>query len=116
PVGELVRVTEPPSGFTVLGAGKTAMDACSFLLDNGVDPDKILWVRPRAACLMNRSHCQPLELVASTLEGLALDLQCLAEAGHVDDLFGRLEACACLLRLDPAVEPTMFRGAIVSTA
>ena len=46
PVGELVHVTEPPSGFTVLGAGKTAMDACSFLLDNDVDPGKIRWVRP----------------------------------------------------------------------
>ena len=74
PVGELVHVTEPPSGFTVLGAGKTAMDACSFLLDNDVDPDKIRWVRPRDAWLMNRSHWQPLELVASTVEGLSLVL------------------------------------------
>ena len=93
PVGELVHVTEPPSGFTVLGAGKTAMDACSFLLENDVDPDKIRWVRPRDAWLMNRSHWQPLELVASTMEGLALDLQCLAEAEDLDDLFRRLEAC-----------------------
>ena len=41
PIGDLVHVLEPPSGFTVLGAGKTAMDACSFLLDNGVDPARI---------------------------------------------------------------------------
>ncbi len=116
PVGELVHVTEPPSGFTVLGAGKTAMDACSFLLDNDVDPGKIRWVRPRDAWLMNRSHWQPLELVASTMEGLALDVECLAEAEGLDDLFRRLEACACLLRLDATVEPTMFRGAIVSPA
>ena len=51
PVGDLVNVTEPPSGFTVLGAGKTAMDACSFLLDSDVDPEKIRWVRPRDAWL-----------------------------------------------------------------
>ena len=116
PVGELVHVTEPPSGFTVLGAGKTAMDACNFLLDNGVDPDRIRWVRPRDAWLMNRSSWQPLDLVASTVESLSLVLQCLAEAEHLDDLFRRLEACGALLRLDPAVEPTMFRGAIVSPA
>ena len=116
PVGELVNVTEPPSGFTVLGAGKTAMDGCSFLLDNDVDPDKIRWVRPRDAWLMNRSSWQPLDLVASTVESLSLVLQCLAEAENLDDLFRRLEACGELLRLDPAVEPTMFRGAIVSTA
>jgi NAD(P)-binding Rossmann-like domain len=116
PVGELVHVTEPPSGFTVLGAGKTAMDACSFLLDNQVDPEKIRWVRPRDAWLMNRSSWQPLDLVASTVESLSHVLECLAEAENVDDLFRRLEACSQLLRLDPAVEPTMFRGAIVSPA
>ena len=94
PVGELVHVTEPPSGFTVLGAGKTAMDACSFLLDNGVDPDKIRWVRPRDAWLMNRSSFQPLDLVVSTVESLSLALQSLADAENVDDLFRRLEAAA----------------------
>jgi hypothetical protein len=116
PVGDLVHVTEPPSGFTVLGAGKTAMDACSFLLDNDVDPDKIRWIRPRDAWLMNRSSWQPLDLVASTVESLSLVLECLAEAEHLDDLFRRLEACSQVLRIDPAVEPTMFRGAIVSLA
>ena len=100
----------------MLGAGKTAMDACSFLLDNGVDPDKIRWVRPRDAWLMNRSSWQPLDLVASTVESLSLVLQSLAEAETLDDLFRRLEASGALLRLDPAVEPTMFRGAIVSPA
>ena len=90
PVGELVHVTEPPSGFTVLGAGKTGMDACSFLLDNNVDPDKIRWVRPRDAWLMNRSSFQPLDLVASTVESLSLVLQSLADAENVDDLFRRL--------------------------
>src|SRR5262245_38547580 len=89
PVGALVDVTEPPSGFTVLGAGKTAMDACSFLLDNGVDPGKIRWVRPRDAWLMDRSSWQPLDLVASTIEGLSLDLESLALAENLDDLFRR---------------------------
>jgi hypothetical protein len=116
PVGELVHVVEPPSGFTVLGAGKTAMDACSFLLDNDVDPDRIRWVRPRDAWLMNRSSFQPLDLVASTIESLSLVLQSLAQAESLDDLFRRLEAGGELLRLDPAVEPSMFRGAIVSPA
>ena len=116
PVGELVHVTEPPSGFTVLGAGKTAMDACGFLLDNDVDPDRIRWVRPRDAWLMNRSNWQPLDLVGATVESLSRVLQCLAEAENLDDLFRRLEASGELLRLDSAVEPSMFRGAIVSPA
>ena len=108
PVGELVHVAEPPSGFTVLGAGKTAMDACSWLLDNGVDPERIRWIRPRDAWLLDRSSWQPLDLVASTVEGLAAGAAGLAEAENVDDLFRRLEASGQLLRLDPTVEPTMF--------
>lgn len=40
--GELSRVTEHPDGYVVLGGGKTAIDVCLWLLENGVDPD----VRP----------------------------------------------------------------------
>ena len=115
-VGELVNVTTPPAGFIVLGSGKTAMDACSFLLDGGVDPDKIQWVRPRDPWCMNRSSWQPLDQVASTIESLSLDLQSLAEAGSLSELFQLLEERQLLLRLDTAVEPTMFRGAILSPA
>ena len=114
PVGDLVNVTEPPSGFTVLGAGKTAMDACTFLLESNVDPDKIRWVRPRDAWLLNRASFQPLDHVVGTVEALSMVLQCLAEAENPHDLFCRLEACDQLLRLDEAQEPTMYRGAIVS--
>lgn len=115
-VGQLVDVTEPPDGFTILGAGKTAMDACNFLLDAGVDPNRIQWVRPRDAWCMNRESWQPLDQVAATIEGLSLDLQSLAEAEDEAGLFRLLEDRGELLRLDASVEPTMFRGAIISPA
>lgn len=114
PVGDLVDVADPPGGYTILGAGKTAMDACNWLLDAGVDPDRIRWVRPRDAWLMDRASVQPLDLVASTVEALSLAVESLAQADDVEDLFRRLEACGQLARLDPTVEPTMFRGAILS--
>ena len=113
-VGQLVDLAEPPGGYTILGAGKTAMDACNWLLDNGVDPSRIRWVRPRDAWLMDRASLQPLDLVASTIESFSLDIEALAQADDVDDLFRRLEASKVLFRLDPDVEPTMFRGAILS--
>jgi hypothetical protein len=116
PVGELVDVVEPPSGFTILGAGKTAMDACSWLLGRGVDPDRIRWVRPRDAWLMNRASFQPLDLIGSTVESLAVTLEVLAAAEDLEDLYRRLEECGELLRLDASVQPSMFRGAIVSEA
>jgi putative NAD(P)-binding protein len=116
PVGDLVALSEPPAGYTILGAGKTAMDACNWLLDNGVDPDRIRWVKPRDAWLMDRASLQPLDLVVSTIEGFSLGVEALGQAENVDDLFCRLEARGQLFRLDPTVEPTMFRGAILCQA
>ena len=113
-VNGLVDLTEWASGFTVMGAGKTAMDACVWLLDNGVDPDAIRWVRPRDAWMMDRRNVQPLDLVGSFLEAVSLSLQATVQADDVFDLLRRLEACGQLLRLDRSVEPTMYRCAILS--
>jgi hypothetical protein len=116
PINDLVALTEPGSGYTVIGAGKTAMDACAWLLDSGVDPEAIRWIRPRDTWLIDRAFMQPLELVASVIEGQSLSLEAAASAESVDDLFRRREACGQLIRLDPAVEPTMYRCATMSQA
>lgn len=49
PVNALPAVADPTSSFTVLGSGKTAVEACTWLLDNDVEPDRIGWIRPREA-------------------------------------------------------------------
>jgi NAD(P)-binding Rossmann-like domain len=114
PVNDLVRLAGPASEYTVIGAGKTAMDACIWLLDSGVPPEVIRWIRPRDAWLLDRAFQQPLDLVTWLIEGVSLYLEAAAQAEDVNDLFGRLEACGQLVRLDPAVEPTMYRCATVS--
>ena len=114
PINDLVALSEPGSGYTVLGAGKTAMDACGWLLDSGVEPEAIRWIRPRDTWLLDRAFQQPLELVGSLMEGLSLQVQAAACAENVADLFHRLEACGQLVRLEEAVEPTMYRGATIS--
>jgi hypothetical protein len=114
PINDLVTLSEPGSGYTVIGAGKTAMDACGWLLENGVEPEAIRWIRPRDIWLLDRAFQQPLELVGSLMEGLSLQVQAAACAENVADLFHRLEACGQLVRLDPTVEPTMYRGATIS--
>jgi NAD(P)-binding Rossmann-like domain len=114
PINDLVTLSEPGSGYTVLGAGKTAMDACGWLLDSGVEPEAIRWIRPRDIWLLDRAFQQPLELVGSLMEGLSLQVQAAACAENIADLFRRLEACGQLVRLDPAVKPTMYRGATIS--
>jgi hypothetical protein len=111
---DLVDVAEAPSGFTVLGAGKTAMDACNWLLDNGVDANQVRWVRPRDPWLFNRVFMQPLELVANYMELQACWVEAAAEATSGDDFAQRLAAQDVFLRIDPDVEPDVFRGATIS--
>lgn len=115
PPGELVRAREGPAGYVVIGAGKTALDTCTWLLDGGVPPDDICWIKPRESWFLNRLYAQGGELVGTMFEGLSLQLEAAAQATSCEDLFARLEAAGQVLRVDRAVEPTMFRGATVST-
>lgn len=116
PVNDLVTIAEPPAGYVLLGSGKTAMDAGSWLLRRSVPADAITWIRPRDAWLLNRAFAQPLDQVASLVDGTSRDLEACANAATVDDVFVQLEACGRLLRLDPDVWPTMYRCATVSEA
>jgi hypothetical protein len=116
PVNELADVREPATGYTIIGGGKTGSDACTWLLENGVDPDKVRWIRARDAWMWNRAQVQPLELVTDTIDGVSRGVEASAEADSVDDLFARLEACGQLLRLDPKAAPTMYHAATLTAA
>ena len=65
PPNGLVDLAEPADRFTVIGAGKTAIDTCVWLLEAGVDPDRIRWVRGRDPWQFDRTFTQPLDLVGS---------------------------------------------------
>lgn len=114
PPNDLVRMSEPASGYTVIGAGKTSMDTCNWLLDQGVAPDRIRWIRPRDGWAMNRALTQPLALVASTLEFFSRMIEAAAAAESAADLAHRLEAHGAFLRIDPDTAPEVFRGATLS--
>jgi hypothetical protein len=115
PINDLVGLDGPASGYTVIGAGKTAMDACNWLLDNGVGSETIRWIRPRDPWLLDRAYTQPLEQVSWLMDGVALSMEAVALADDMGDLFRRLEASGQLVRLDHDVEPTMYRCATIST-
>jgi hypothetical protein len=116
PPNGLVHVGEPASGFTIIGAGKTAVDTCCWLLDNGVAPDAIRWIKPRDAWVLNRAFTQPLELLgASYMQLQANWVGAAAQAEDASDFAHRLEAGGVFLRFDQDLEPTMFRGSTMST-
>ena len=107
PVNALGDLVEPPRDYVIVGSGKTATDAIVWLLVNGVDPDRIVWVRPRDPWMLNRALVQPDPVVAL---GLAADtMAAAADAASLDDLFRRLEATGVMLRVDPEVVPTMAK-------
>jgi hypothetical protein len=114
PVNDLVRSDRPAGGFVVIGAGKTGMDACNWLLTNGVDPDDISWIKPRDPWVIDRRTFQPREKVGSFIIAFATAVEAAASATSVPDLFGRLEESEELRRVDVSVDPTMYRMAILS--
>lgn len=117
PPNDLPRLAADAPHFCVLGAGKTGMDACVWLLTNGVTPERITWVVPRDSWLVNRAFTQPSSaFFEPVFESFIANRLAIAEADSACDLARRMEAAGIWLRLDPAVEPTMFHAATVSEA
>jgi NAD(P)-binding Rossmann-like domain len=114
PVNDLPAAADAASSYAVLGSGKTAADACMWLLENGVDPDRIRWIRPRDAWFYDRRHWQPLDQVAAVMDGISLDAEAAASGTDIEDVFGRLEASGRLVRIDPAWPARMYRGTMLS--
>jgi hypothetical protein len=105
----------PPRQFVVLGAGKTAMDACLWLLQSGAEADAIHWVAPRDSWLTNRVTTQNApEFFKEAIGSQADQAEAFAKARSVDDLFLRLEACGAMLRVHTDRMPGMFHFATVS--
>lgn len=112
---ELPRRAADRERFTILGGGKTGMDAGVWLLEAGAEPDAITWVCPRDSWLINRETTQPgAAFVKQTVGGFAAQLEAMKAATSVDDLFDRLESANVMLRIDPSVRPSMFHYATIS--
>ncbi len=115
PLNELPRIADRFERYVIVGAGKTGMDACLFLLKSGVDADAITWIMPRDSWMLDRAHIQPPESAEDVIRGIfTRQLEEIGRAESVDDLFVRMDATGLLLRLDPAVTPTMYRCATVT--
>ena len=107
PVNDLVRLPEVPGQFVIVGSGKTATDAIVWLLDNGVDPGAVCWLRPRDPWMFNRAAVQPDPVINL---GTAADiLEAAREATSPDELFLNMEAAGVMMRVDRQVTPSMAK-------
>lgn len=117
PVNELPRAARGRRRFVVVGAGKTGMDACIWLLQNGAAPDSIHWVMPRDSWLLDRKIFQPGdEFLEPAVKGLADHVEALANAESVDDAIARMERTGYIRRIDPNVTPAAYHCAVASDA
>ncbi len=115
PLNELPRAAPAYDEFVVIGAGKTGMDACIWLLENGADPDQIRWVVPRDSWILNRANFQPGDdFFAAFCKSIADQAEAVALADSVEDVFARLEAAGEIQRLDANVTPEAYHYAILS--
>jgi hypothetical protein len=117
PPNDLPRMAHAYGSYVVIGAGKTGMDACVWLMENGADPDRIRWIMPRDYWLLDRATVQPgKEFLTPLVRSVADQVEALAKGQSVDDVFARLEACGVVKRIDVAVKPTAYHCAVVGQA
>ena len=117
PPNELPRIRDARDRYVIVGAGKTAMDACLWLLRHGVAAERLTWIKPRDAWVLDRAAIQPgSQFAKRVLRDFSNQLAAVHEAESLPDLFDRLESKGCLLRVDTSVDPTMYRCAILSQA
>jgi hypothetical protein len=115
PPKDLMRLAPGWKHFTVLGAGKTAIDSVSWLLANGAPPQSITWVLPRDPWLINRMIFLPgLDHFDQSFGRVARQFETFATASSVRELCLQMEAAGTWMRLDPNVWPTMFHAATVT--
>ena len=116
PPNDLPR-TPARDRYVIVGAGKTAMDACLWLLRHGVAVERLTWIKPRDSWILDRATIQPgSQFAKRVLRDFSAQLTAVHEAESLGDLFDRLEAKGCLMRIDESVDPTMYRCAILSKA
>ena len=116
PPNDLPRY-EARDRYVIVGAGKTAMDACLWPLRHGIAPQRLTWIKPRDSWLLNRAGIQPgPQFAKHVLADVSAQLKSVEHAESVEDLFARLADAGCLLRIDESIDPEMYRCAIVSQA
>ena len=115
PPNAIPQAAKQEDDFVVVGPGKTGIDSCLWLLERGIDPERIRWVMPNDAWFINRANIQPGDdFFLTAFQSLAQQFEALSAADDVADLFDRLEASGELLRLDPGIRPTIYRCATIT--
>ncbi|KAL1801720.1 hypothetical protein ACET3X_002062 [Alternaria dauci] len=110
----LVSLDRPYGGYTLVGAGKTATDACVWLLSQNIDPKKISWIMPRDSWFIERGTLQPTQTTPNPEQMLKDKADALMGATTSQEYFLRMESYGFMHRIDKNVTPTRMKAAIIS--
>jgi len=114
-LNELPNLRSAREAYVVVGGGKTGVDACLWMLEHQIDASKIYWIMPRDGWWIDRQITQPgREFFTYSIGAQAAQMEAVAAAESMSDLFKRLEDSGVLMRLDESITPKMFHGATVS--
>lgn len=103
--------------FTVIGGGKTAMDAILWLLDKTVATENISWVRPNDYWLFNRDNTVPhKDFFAKTIGTMTKHLVGMAASTSVRQYCENMESSGMWHRIDQQRWPEKFHAASCSQA
>lgn len=115
PPNSLPKLAKDFSNFTVLGAGKTGMDSCLWLLEEGVDPAHIRWILPADYWYYNRAMFQgTMDTFTSSLGAFIGMFESISSAKSARDVALGLERAGVWHRLDKSIEPMQFHAATLA--
>ncbi|MEW9920390.1 hypothetical protein AB2B41_12310 [Marimonas sp. MJW-29] len=115
PINDMPSRAKDHPHFCVIGAGKTGMDAAVWLLEQGVAPKRITWVRPNDYWLFNREAILNHPARFTTTVGSFLkELEALGSVSNVAEFCAEMEELGVWHRIDPTVTPTKFHAAVCS--
>ena len=114
PINKLAEIKSPWKRYVVIGAGKTGLDALLYLLDNNIDPEKIVWIVSNDCWFFSR------DLFGDNLKNFPkvfpLFFGALIASEDVNDAYKRSEDVGQFMRLDKKIWPTKMRAATVSSS
>ena len=114
PVNSLVDLVSEESQFVIIGGGKTGMDAIIWLLEKNKEANNIHWIIPRDSWILNREFIQPGKFLEQSQMKFAEQMIAIAESNDKYDAFKRLEEIKFLFRINPNINPTMYRCATIT--
>jgi NAD(P)-binding Rossmann-like domain len=115
PINDLPSAAGQGENYCVVGAGKTGMDACLWLLAHGVPAERIRWVMPRDAWWIDRALLQSSDEFFDALLGfMTAQMESLSEATSADEVFLGFERRGIAFRFDPTILPTMSHNATIT--